>query len=227
MKQGIEGVAAIIRVAESVNASADECYAAGWMSEFNHFLPEDFHRAAQMYQKAAVKGHLSAQLALGEMHFAGKGGYPMDPAMGFSIIQKLASQGHVDAMIYQGVCHWRGRGVEKNIEAARELWEKAAAMGSADAAMHMAEFLMQEGNSGISKAMPWLEAAAEKGHTEAIGVSGKMCMHGVGVKEDHKRGIELCTRAAKRGHVGSLVTLAHNLLTFGGGVRDNLEALEF
>jgi len=80
MKQGIEGAAAIVRIAESEDASADECYAAGWMSELNHFLPEDSHRAAQMYQNAAVKGHLSAQLALGEMRLAGKGGYPMDPA---------------------------------------------------------------------------------------------------------------------------------------------------
>jgi TPR repeat protein len=78
---------------------------------------------------AAEAGYTEAIYAYGRLLLTEN-----DDKRAFAMLQKAAQTGHRESTFWQGVCYRDGRGVEKDIEKAMELFEKALMRGSMDAA---------------------------------------------------------------------------------------------
>ena len=75
-------------------------------------------------KKAALKGHVNAQLNLGYMYGKGEG-VKRDDTEAFHWYRKAAESGHPNAQFNLGVIYAKGRGVSSNIEEAR-IWYRLA-----------------------------------------------------------------------------------------------------
>jgi len=226
LKQSAIGSAALIEAAEK-EGNAAECYAVGWMYENGCFLPTEYASAAKMYLKAAEKENLSALTAIANLYIEGKedgDGFPMDESKAIAYLTQAADRGHCDAIHQLGICFHQGKGVEVDKEKAKQMWEKAASMGHADAQFDLAISMPPKEPQLI---LPYLKGAADKGHTEAIGLLGTWYLRGHGVDQNEKKGMELCGLAAKRGHTDSIVSLAIHLLNNSEGDQDNHQAREY
>jgi tetratricopeptide (TPR) repeat protein len=102
------------------------CYRQG------HGVEENIDTALEWFTKSAEKGHASAQLNAGIMHFL-KGRYKETVKW----CKKAAAQGNADATFALGICYENGNGVKRNVPEAVKLYTTAAEKGHASAAENL------------------------------------------------------------------------------------------
>jgi hypothetical protein len=76
-------------------------------------VEQNFEEAAKWYQRAAERGNMSAQFALGDMYIAGSG-VERDYATAGRLYLAAARQGHPEAQYNIGEMYAAGYGVEQN-----------------------------------------------------------------------------------------------------------------
>jgi TPR repeat protein len=125
------------------------------------------------------------------------------------LLERAADAGHVPSMIELGVCHTTGRWVMQDRVKGLDWWNKAAAAGSAEAAVRVAiEHLMSgpapEQLPGISKL---LDSAATRGVLIADVARGVCYEEGIGRAEDKGEAYRVYHRSMRRGSQTALRAL--------------------
>jgi cell division protein FtsN len=120
--------------------------------------------------------------------------------------QGPAAKGEADAMFNLGQAYKLGRGVPKDLGKAETLYSKAAKLGHIRAADNYGILLFQTGRQ--QAAIPWLEAAADRGEPRAMYVLGVASYNGDFAPKDWVRAYALITRAAGTGLAQAITSLA-------------------
>ncbi len=124
---------ALARAAESAGkGEADMVYHLALCYEEGKFAPQDYQRAAELYQKAAAMGHAPSQVALGGCYDAGRG-VPCNSVKAASFYKLAAEQGNADGQYYLALCHYYGFGLARDHAEAKRLFSLAANQGHAEA----------------------------------------------------------------------------------------------
>src|SRR5262245_44682519 len=131
-------------------------------------VTQDYAKAREWYEKAAVYGHPHAMLLLGGLYLQGYG-VAKDYGKAREWYEKAAAKGEADAMYCIGGLYLNGYGVAKDYGKAREWYEKAAAKGDADSMANLGR-LYENGldvAQDFGKAREWYEQAAAKDNETA------------------------------------------------------------
>lgn len=111
--------------------------------------------------------------------------------------QGPANRGDADALFNLGQAYKLGRGVPKDLVKAEAMYGKAARLGHVRAADNYGILLFQTNRQ--QAAMPWLQAAADRGEPRAMYVLGIASYNGDYAPKDWVRAYALITRAAGSG----------------------------
>ncbi len=94
----------------------------------------------------------------------------MIPPKPQDIIRFAAEAGIVPALYWLASLHEKGEGVQRDIDRARSLYQRAAEAGNA-AAMHNLAVMLTEGGgstrSNYAAAVPWFQRAAAHGYADS------------------------------------------------------------
>lgn len=91
---------------------------------------KDYYEAVKWYQKAVAQGNSSAYNMLGICYFYGYGGLKQDYAKAVELNQIAIDKGNVNACSWMGYFYENGYGVKKDLNKAREWYQKAADKGN-------------------------------------------------------------------------------------------------
>ena len=89
------------------------------------YQSQQYHEAAPLLKRAAIKGNAKAQAALGLMYMEGLG-VTQNYRKAKKWFEKAARQGRADAQTFLGMLYSRGQGTEQDYAAAKTWFEKAA-----------------------------------------------------------------------------------------------------
>ncbi|WP_353226576.1 SPOR domain-containing protein [Novosphingobium sp.] len=120
--------------------------------------------------------------------------------------QGPAAKGDSDAMFNMGQAYKLGRGVPKDLAKAEDFYARAAKKGHIRAADNYGILLFQTNRQ--SDAMPWLNAAADRGEPRAMYILGIASYNGDYAPKDPVRAYALMTRAANAGLQQAINSLA-------------------
>ncbi len=118
----------------------------------------------------------------------------------------LRPRGDADALFNLGQAYKLGRGVPKDLAKAEAMYGKAAKLGHVRAADNYGIILFQTNRQ--QAAMPWLQAAADRGEPRAMYVLGIASYNGDFAPKDWVRAYALITRAAASGLPQATASLA-------------------
>jgi hypothetical protein len=109
----------------------------------NQFIKKNYVEAAKLYEKAANRGQVDAQRALGDLYLSGKGvqGEPKKSLYWFTL---AAESNNAEAQFYVGEFNCFGHGIEVNIEKAI-YWYKLAAANNYEEAKKRLKFISING----------------------------------------------------------------------------------
>ena len=130
---------------------------------------------------------------------------PADTAAALKLYALAVNSGHAGAALALGRLYAQGRGPGSNPKLAREWYEKAAALGSSDAAFARGE--LSDSSRDFAGAKEWYERAATAGHTAAQYALGVLYRLGRGVKQDYVSAHDWIEKAAAQGHEVAQFTL--------------------
>ena len=109
----------------------------------------------------------------------------------------LAEAGDADAQFNLGQAYRLGRGVPQDLRLAEQWFERAARQRHDQAGANLGLLLFQNGRA--REAMPWIQAAAQRGDPRAQYVFGTALFNGDVVRRDLPRAYALMSRAAAQG----------------------------
>ncbi|KAJ1648735.1 hypothetical protein LPJ64_000054 [Coemansia asiatica] len=114
--------------------SIEAQYQLGHFFEFGvHGFPVDPKTSVHYYQMAAEQDNARAQMALSGWYLSGGDGVPIDDRLAFDWGHRAAQQGLTRAMYAMGYYYEMGIGCSKDMDRAKEWYERAAADGSKEA----------------------------------------------------------------------------------------------
>jgi len=120
--------------------------------------------------------------------------------------QGPAAKGDPDAMFNMGQAYKLGRGVAKDMAKAEDFYARAARKGHIRAADNYGILLFQTNRQ--TEALPWLNAAVERGEPRAMYILGIAAYNGDYAQKDPVRAYALMTRAAQAGLQQAINSLA-------------------
>ena len=137
-------------------------YAAGTL------VPQDYHRAAFWFTRAADSGVANANYNLGVIYHQGLG-VPVDMAKALDWYAKAAELGHPEAMYNLGISYIEGIGTKTDIEKGVAYFKRAAKAGVVQAAYNLGVLYESNfiGPIDTKKASEWYKVAAKAGHKGA------------------------------------------------------------
>ncbi len=171
-------------------------------------VPEDHARAVAEYEKAAAAGDAPAKATLAIMHQIGRG-VPQDFDRMVALLKESADAGYHFAQFRLAELYMNPGAIPAGLAqslglpdpiAAAQLYERAAAQGSAEAEAALKEFY--DGGAGFDDPevkMKWLRHGAQNGDAQAMNALGFMYERGDGVDYDPVRAAELYIEALKTG----------------------------
>ena len=112
------------------------------MYYFGDGVAQNYKRALEWYQLAAVQGNAAAQRCVGIMLMKGVPGVSRDPKRGVEWLEKAVKQGEICAHFNLGLIYEKGLGVQQDSERARYLYEVAAMSGNSHAQNNLAVMLL-------------------------------------------------------------------------------------
>ncbi|MBP6103729.1 MAG: sel1 repeat family protein [Gammaproteobacteria bacterium] len=156
----------------------------------------------------AMKGTTAYEQGLN--YYLGRG-VPQDSQRAAAFFEHAAkTQNHPGAQFNLGVLYEHGEGVQKDLNAAVQWYEKAAQQNNAKAQYNLG-FLLLEG-FGISKnpvtGLQWLEKAADQGSIPAAYQLGCAYLGAKGVPHNRALALEWLGRAAAHDHKDAQQVLA-------------------
>lgn len=132
-------------------------------------IKQDYTKAIEWHEKAALQGHAKAQVLLG-LCFAKGTGVEQNSTKAVECYEKAALQGYGPAQYLLGCCLEHGIGIKRDPAKAVELYEKAALQGDPVAQIKLAHCL--ENGIGVERdfveALKWYKEAALQGNFDAL-----------------------------------------------------------
>lgn len=180
----------------------------------------------ESYLTAAERGDASAQKALGEIYYSGKGIARSDGEAAKWFL-RAAEQGNADAQYRIARMYYDGRGVGQNRTQAANWFGKAAEQGVAEAQDMLGR--MYEYGEGVgrndSEAAKWFLKAAEQQNADGEYHLGRMYFFGHGVPHDHAEAIKWLGRSATQNDAVAQDLLGRIYENGEGTARDYAQAI--
>ncbi|XP_020706533.2 protein sel-1 homolog 1 [Athalia rosae] len=183
----------------------------------------------EYYQLLAEKGDIQAQVGLGQLHYQGGRGVPLDHQKALHYFQHAADAGNSLAMAFLGKIYLEGSDIVKqDNETAYKYFKKAAELGNPVGQSGLG--LMYLYGRGVerdtSKALKYFSQAADQGWVDGQLQLGNMYFSGTGVSRDYKLANKYFNLASQSGHVLALYNLAQMHATGTGMMRSCPTAVE-
>ncbi|KAH0568920.1 protein sel-1 homolog 1 [Cotesia glomerata] len=195
--------------------------------EFNSGILDD--DLIEYYQLLAERGDVQAQVGLGQLHYQGGRGVPLDHQRALDYFQHAANAGNAVAMAFLGKIYLEGSDIVKqDNDTALEYFSKAATHGNPVGQSGLG--LMYLYGRGVkrdtTKALQYFSQAAEQGWVDGQLQLGNMYFSGIGVKRDYKMANKYFNLASQSGHVLAFYNLAQMHATGTGMMRSCSAAVE-
>lgn len=160
----------------------------------------DFRKAFAGYEKAALAGHVPAQVSIGFFYVNGHG-VKANPVKAARWFRRAAERGNRVAQSNLAGQYTTGRGVKRNYKAAHR-WALLAAKQGDPTAHGRLGYLYRYGH-GVKKdpktAMKWYRKGADLHHVWSMAEIGALYENGEGVKRDPKKAAAWYRRARRQG----------------------------
>lgn len=191
--------------------------------EFNR-EPVNVELAQQYLLKAAQLGHPEASYRIGvdllqyaseQQEFANA---EQILKQAINYIAQAAQQGHAAAQYSLGQCWSQGLGVEQNLQEALAWLERSARQGNVDAMFSLAVHLPMNHELHL----PWLQAAAQAGHSKAVLCRGLYDQQ----QNQFETAVEWFKQAEQLGEVRATYLLGMAYLNGQGLAADSKKAVE-
>ncbi|WP_069469885.1 tetratricopeptide repeat protein [Candidatus Marithrix sp. Canyon 246] len=136
---------------------------------------EDFAAAFKLFQQAATKNHIKAQIKLASMYYDGKG-VDRNSTLSAYWYKQAAKQGDMVAQSFLAALYRFGSGVNKDVNKAVYWYGQSARQGNVEAqlALGMMHYNGTEIAKNVSKAKKLLSLAAQQGNADAKRVLQKI-----------------------------------------------------
>lgn len=181
-------------------------------------VPVDEERARALYEEAAKAGDAAAQNNLGYRLQHGLCGFELNEADAVGWYEKAAELDDASAIKNLGLCYLKGKGVKEDQQRARQLMERARALGNESAEKLLNNLALWEQQPQLSPIELKLESDVDD-----LFHQGSLYLHGQkGFLKDPAMAAKLFKEAAEKGHTYAAFELAQ-LLISGRGVDRNLE----
>ena len=184
--------------------TAELKYYLGLCHYDGHVVEKDYHKAFELFTKAAERGYAAAQYKLGVMHWYGRG-VSRNYGLAYEWYLKAAKQGYADAQNVVGRCHEEGWGCKKDCVEAVNWYKKAAEQGLAVAQSNLA--CMYEKGEGVARDLPqafvWYSKAAKQGNAYAQYCLANLYLNGKGVEKDCSQSFSWYLKAAHQGNASA------------------------
>jgi len=183
-------------------------------------LKQDDAEAIRLLQKAADRGYMAAEEALGIFAEGGIGMAQPAPAEALNWYEKAVQHGSMDAATSIALMYANGKGVAKDTAQAVTWFRRAADGGDASAQYNLA--LMYERGEGVPKdyreAVHWLNKAADQNLVPAMLDLAEFSMRppDATITKDVAKAVKYYEKAADQGNVLAQVNLAN---VFSKGVQ--------
>lgn len=203
----------------------DAIYALGEAYEYGYLgVTINLKSAKEYYQRAADRGHTDSQYMLGCIYYNGSELIARDRAAAVKYFLKAADQNHARAQYMAGRCYELGTGVEKNMEQAEKLYQKAAAGGSERAKViyDYRKGLEHFNKKEYPQAFEFFTVAAKGGNPDAQFKLGQCCINGWGCQKNPAEGVRWYDAAAKQDHLDALYEMGLCYEYGKYGVSENL-----
>jgi TPR repeat protein len=152
--------------------------------------------ALENYLHAVALGSSDAMYALGVLYLNGHFGEE-NVVAGIPLLKQAAEQDHSDAIMFLAHLHYAGEGVDKDLDAARAYYVRAAELGNAFARRSYARFLLDRSTAqaGDPRAVAWLEELADADDAEAMLLLGNLTARGIGTRASTRGAVRWYQRA--------------------------------
>lgn len=146
--------------ARAAGGDLDAVYALGMTRELGLDGSSDPVEAAQLYARAASKGHAAAQSRLGYLYQTGVG-VTRDPVRAFTLYSEAAAAGDVQGQFLLAVAFVNGVGTAADLPAARRWLARAAGAGHQQSQIMLALALQGGAGGPVNKlaARRWFQQA--------------------------------------------------------------------
>ena len=161
------------------------------------------------YEKAAMKGHPDALVALGEMGIRGQAGLTKTDAVAY--LTRASDAGRTDAMRALSDMYRTGQGVSANTKESERLLQNASQHFDAEATKRLGDSLFERDPKAALKKY---EAAAGAGHIEAAYIAGVMYAENFDIRPDSAKSAALLKQAAQGGFPAAMAD--YGLLVYQG-----------
>ncbi|XP_041771539.1 protein sel-1 homolog 1 [Anopheles merus] len=156
------------------------------------------------YQLLADKGDVQAQVGLGQLHYQGGRGIPLDHQRALQYFSQAANAGNAVAMAFLGKIYLEGSdNIKADNETAFKYFKKAADLGNPVGQSGLG--IMYLHGKGVrkdtGKALKYFAKAADQGWVDGQLQLGNMYYSGIGVQRDFKLAIKYFSLASQSGHV--------------------------
>lgn len=128
-------------------------------------------------------------------------------AQALQMLERAAAAYHPQALVELGLCYYTGRWVKKHEGRAKREWQKAIAIGSAEARVRLAVAKIRGQERDYGYAIPALHAAAREGSALAEFALGYCFETGSGVSKRMDEAARLYRNSAQRGSQDALRAL--------------------
>lgn len=187
-----------------LDAKPDTLYAKGQEYLSGSAGERKPEKAAELFEKAAKKGHASSMLNLGNLYESGLG-VLKNSQKAAEWYNAAVNEGNVEAKARLGNLYYSGNGVAKDEKKAAELLKDPADKGDVDA-QYILGLLHLEG-IGVRKdpklAAKYLQKPSEQGMPGASAKLAQIYLSGTAGQQDSVRGVQLLEQAANKGDVES------------------------
>lgn len=156
------------------------------------------------YQLLADKGDVQAQVGLGQLHYQGGRGIPLDHQKALQYFSQAANAGNAVAMAFLGKIYLEGSdNIKADNDTAFKYFKKAADLGNPVGQSGLG--IMYLHGKGVPKdtvkALKYFTQAADQGWVDGQLQLGNMYFSGIGVKRDFKLANKYFNLASQSGHV--------------------------
>jgi TPR repeat protein len=160
--------------------------------------------ALEKFRSAAEAGYPDAYGAIGYFHANGVGGVSQNDATAIEWFQKGSDKESLTSRVNLARFTLEGRGAPADRAKGIALMEEAAYKGSEDAQAALAEIYFMglydpESKADFAKALPYVQACADRGSASALNMLGLIYKEGHRVPVDLKKAEELFRQAALKG----------------------------
>uniref|UniRef100_A0A336JY00 CSON002933 protein n=1 Tax=Culicoides sonorensis TaxID=179676 RepID=A0A336JY00_CULSO len=181
------------------------------------------------YQLLADKGDVQAQVGLGQLHYQGGRGVPLDHQKALHYFQQAANAGNAIAMAFLGKMYLEGsEHIKADNDTAFKYFKRAADLGNPVGQSGLGVMYLQ--GKGVLKdtvkAFNFFTKAAEQGWVDGQLQLGNMYFTGTGVKRDFKQANKYFSLASQAGHVLAFYNLGQIHAAGLGTMRSCLTAVE-